>query len=145
MTYNHPSQELAQYLVNEGDATMGEIFVDNIPSKKELKSNPDYILVVRMLTGVPNPRWLRDDITVSLQVINYKRSTLTQARDYLWGVYNKLLGAYNIELNGYTYFQFTSQEMPNLVSIDSETSLYTSSLSFVREAQTKEGNRDVIS
>jgi hypothetical protein len=145
MAYNHPPQEIAQYLVTEGDATMGEIFVDNIPSENELQNDPDYILIVRMIAGVPNPRWARDNITIRLQVVNYKRTTLTQARDYIWGVYNKLLGAYNIELNGYTYFQFTSQEMPNLVSIDGEKSLYTSSLSFVREAQTKEGNRDVIS
>ncbi|WP_290738417.1 hypothetical protein [Haliea sp.] len=145
MAYKHPSQEIAQYLINEGDATLGRVYVDNIPLQSELQNDPDYILVVRMINGTPNPRFLRDDITIVMQVVCYKRDKITQARDYAWSVYNKLLGAYNIELNGYTYFQFTSQQMPNLVSIDSESSLYTSTLSFVREAQNKEGNRDIIS
>ena len=31
MAYKHPSQEIAQYLINEGDATLGRVYVDNIP------------------------------------------------------------------------------------------------------------------
>ena len=142
--YNHPPQEIAQYLLNEGVANTGEIFVDNKPEIDTLPS--DYITVVRMINGTPNPRWLRDDITIKIHVIGASNAQTVVSRDHIWSVYNKLLGAYNIELNGYVYFRFISNEMPNFVGyVENGKPLYAASFSFVREAQAPEGNREIIS
>lgn len=144
MAYKHPSDEIAQYLINEGTVNNGEIFVDMHPDMSEV--NADVITIVRMVGGIPNPRWTRDDINIVIQTMGSRKQDLVATRDLLWSVYNKLLGAYNIELNGYTYFRFISNQMPNFVTfLENGEPIYTSSLSFVREAQAAEGNRETIS
>ena len=141
--YQHPSQEIAEYLLAQGLVQSGQVFVDHAPIIENL--NVDFYTVVRLVAGVPNPRWARDNITVAIQVMGANQSQLITCRDQIWNIYNHLLGADNIEQDGYTYFQFTSQEIPNFVGyLENAKPLYTSSISFVREAQTKEGNRDVI-
>lgn len=141
--YNHPSQAIAEYLLEEGLVNQGSVFVDFHPDLSTIST--DFITLVRMVAAVPNPRWARDNITVTIQVAGQKQQNLIQCRNHIWEVFNKLLGSPNLDLDGYTYFQFTSQEMPNLVGyLENGQPLYTASVSFVREAQTKEGNRDVI-
>lgn len=147
MAYETPSTGVSKYLLNEGEVVAGQVFVDHAPDISEVKTNPDYITCIRMVSGNSNPKWMRDEVNIVIQVIGATKNKLSDVRDHAYSVYNKLLGAYNINLNGYIYYRFISNSgMPVLATyLDGEKPLYTMSFSFVREATTAEGNRELMS
>lgn len=147
MAYEQPSQGIANYLLNESVVNSGEIFIDYAPEISELPNIPNYITIVRMVSGNSNPVWMRDEVDIVVQVVGATREQTIASKDQAYSVYNKLLGAYNISLNGYTYYRFISNSgMPVLATyLDNQKPLYTMSFSFVREAQIAEGNRKLMS
>ena len=143
--YAHPSDVLADILIDDGLLENGNVFVDNRPEWTSVNPDYDVITILRMTTAQPNPRWLRDTITCTIQVMGRTNQDQLEARNHTWDVFNKLLGRDTFTRDNYTYLQFVSQEMPTFVGyLENGTPLYTCSITFVREAQVKEGNRDVL-
>lgn len=147
MNYVTPQESIAKHLINEGVLSTGEVFLDYMPDFDDLSTSPNIITSIKMITGNSNPKWMRDDITLVIQVLGRNRLQTQPASTLAYEVFNKLLGADNLEIDGYTYFRFIAPSgMPRFIDyMEDGKPLYTMSISLVREAQVAEGNRETIS
>ena len=142
--YRHPSEALALILQQEGLIQAGEFFVDFMPDFNQI--NSDYITVIRLVNGSSNPRWLRDNLVFDFTVIGNTASDLVKARSHAWAIFNHLLGAYNKEIDGYTYFAFNSTNIPSYVTMgENSRPIFSFTMSCHRDMQVEVGgNREPI-
>lgn len=144
MSYISPVQDIRSTLITEGIVTSSQIYFDFLPDASTV-SDTNFVSTVIQTGGNSNPRWLRDDIFLTIQVMGKDRSTTEESRNKIWEMYNALVGRPTFQLGNYVYTQFNSVNIPTFVGYQENSKpLYTCSISVVREAQVKEGNRDPL-
>lgn len=145
MSYITPSQDIRETLIADGLVSQEQIYFDFLPDPQTAYGNPNIVATVLQTGGNSNPRWLRDEIFLSIQVIGKDRNQVGECRNKIWELYNALLGRPTFIKGDYAYLQFNSVNTPTFVGYQENSKpLFTCSISLVRESQVKEGNRDPL-
>jgi len=140
-----PQLDIAEMLLEEGVVQQGQVFLDYRPAWSEIGQQFDTSVTVRLTTGTSNPRWARDNLAITIHVSGRNRQHIEQVETLAYQIYNHLVGHPTVTRGDYVYTQFNSVAFPQLVGYeDNSMPLYTCSISLVREAQVKEGNRDPL-
>lgn len=143
--YIPPNEDILLELLDAGIVANGEVFLDYLPTWSEIGANTNIVTAIKLTTGISNPRWARDNITISIRVSGRNRQDLVAARTKTNEIYNFLVGKDTFQRGDYVYTQFNSVVFPNLIGYqDNSAPLFVCSISLVREAQVKEGNRDPL-
>lgn len=144
MSYITPVQDIRDTLIADGLVASDQIYFDFLPDPST-NANYNVIATVVQTGGSSNPRWLRDEVFLSIQVMGKSRSDTEASRNKIWELYNALIGRNTFQVGDYVYTQFNSTTIPTFVGYqDNSKPLYTCSISVVREAQVKEGNREPL-
>lgn len=140
--YNSPSDDVSEYLLNQGVITAGQHFSPYMPAWNELPSNINVVSQVADVNIAPNPKWLRDEVTVQWNVRGRTRNDHDAVMTKAWQIFNYLLGISGFEINGKWYGRFVSNSAPTMNRMGINTDIFASfSFSFLREGQADEGNR----
>lgn len=143
MSYIPPLRHLLEILIEDGAADTDTIFAYELPDPTSVNKN--FTIALIQTAGNSNPRYTRDNIFLTIQVMGKDRGQMDICRNKIYDLYNALLGRSSFEKDNYTYLQFNSTNMPTFVGYQENSKpLFTCSLSLVRESLVSEGNREPI-
>ena len=135
--------DIRQYLIDENVVEESHLFAYEMPDTS-ITGN-DYNATLLEVSRNPNPRYTRDEVVISIQVMGGSRGNMRLAQETINNIFNKLLGNSTIYVGTNAYYQFNSTSAPRLVGYqDNSKPFFTCSLSLVRESTVDEGNRNII-
>jgi hypothetical protein len=98
-----------------------------------------------MIATNPNPKWLRDFYTISLQTIGEDRSKYVEAEDLLHEVFETLHSSSNLYFGDSAYFQFTSDEGPHFAAyLENSMPMFNAVLQFYVDGLVDKNNRKAL-
>lgn len=122
------------------------IVVGSIREFNELPTSANGVQVVlREASGIANPKWVRDEWTVSIQVIGENRAKYSECEALIGEVTFTLVGSNTRYIGDRAYVQFGSRQLPQFVGyLDNSKPLFSSTVSFVVEGLSDEYNRQAL-
>lgn len=93
--------------------SQNQVFIGAFPDFTE--ANEDVLVRIRLISAVPNTKWLRDEIQLAVSVMGADRSTYVQTQDLIYSIFNTLLASNRVENDDHVYFQFGSTSGPRFV------------------------------
>jgi hypothetical protein len=102
-------------------------------------------VILKEISGIANPKWLRDEWTIGVQVIGEDRANYMDCESILGDVIYSLVGSNTIYIADRAYVQITSNQLPQFVGyLDNSRPVFSSTLNFVVEGLTDEYNRKAL-
>lgn len=136
-------RDLRQYLIDNNIVLEKDIFGYEMPDTNRTKN--DYNITLLEVNDDPNPRFTRNELSISIQVMASNRANMRVAREKINEVFYYFLGKPAIYIGNNSYYNFNSTVAPRLVGYrENSKPFFTCSLSLVRESQVDEGNRETI-
>lgn len=101
--------------------------------------------VFQMIATNPNPKWLRDFYTISLQTIGEDRSKYIEAENLLHEVFETLHSSPTLTFGDSAYFQFTSDEGPHFAAyLENSMPMFNAVLQFYVDGLVDKNNREAL-
>lgn len=112
----------------------------------EIGSEYDRVqFVTQMISTNPNPKWLRDFYTISLQTIGEDRSRYIESEDLLHEVFETLHSSPTLTFGDSAYFQFTSDEGPHFAAyLENSMPMFNAVLQFYVDGLVDKNNREAL-
>ena len=99
----------------------------------------------RLVGNNPNPKWLRDFYSVTIQTIGKNRSKYVEAENLIHDIFNVLHGSENLIFDDSAYFLFKYDEGPRFISyLENSMPLFTSNLQFYVDGLVDKNNRKTL-
>jgi hypothetical protein len=145
MSYITPAEEISQYLLDNGVVLNGQHFTPYAPEWAVLSPSVNVISQCSEIAIVPNPRWLRDEITMAFNVRGRTRDHIEETYNKSWEIHNFLLGRDLFQVNNNIYMRILASNSPTMSAMGNNTDIFVSFiLNMIREGQVAEGNRDPL-
>lgn len=113
--------------------------------QKFSQSRSGYQVILKEVSGTANPRWLRDEWTVAIQVIGDDRGKYMECEQKLIDITYTLIGSNTVYIGDRAYLQFTSNQLPQFVGhMDNSRPVFSSTIRFVVEGLKDEYNRKAL-
>mgnify|MGYP006429557083 CR=1 FL=1 len=108
-------------------------------------SNTNVQTLFRLVGNSPNPKWLRDFYSVTIQTIGKDRSKYVEAENLIHDIFNVLQSSDNLIFGDSAYFQFKYDEGPRFISyLENSMPLFTSNLQFYVDGLIDKNNRKTL-
>lgn len=123
-----------------------QIFVGLMREFDEVASSADGLqLVLREASSIANPKWIRDQWTVGLQMVGVDRSRYMACEQLIGEVLHSLIGSPTRYIGDRAYVQFTSNQLPQFVGHLSDSKpVFSATVSFIVEGLVDEFNRKAL-
>lgn len=152
MAFKSVVQDMRNYL---GGLTLAPDSVNTDPidpahivigMKQQFASRHNGIQVVlNVAAAIANPKWLRDEYTLSIQVYGQDSTYIQQCEQMIDKAVKSLLGVPTRYINDSAYVQFNSSQLPAFVGyLDNSIPIYSATVSFVVEGLTDETYRKAL-
>lgn len=136
-------KDLRQYLIDNEVVDASSTFGYEMPDTFNTGNN--YNIALLEVSDDPNPRFTRNELAISIQVMASNRANMRVAREKINEIFYFLVGKPAIYIDNNSYYNFNSTVAPRLVGYrENSKPFFTCSLSLVRESQVDEGNRETI-
>lgn len=136
-------KDLRQYLIDNEVVDASSTFGYEMPDT--FNTGNDYNITLLEVSDDPNPRFTRNELAISIQVMASNRANMRVAREKINEIFYFLVGKPAIYIGNNSYYNFNSTVAPRLVGYrENSKPFFTCSLSLVRESQVDEGNRETI-
>lgn len=155
MRYKSVTHDLRNYL---GGLTSSpdSIITTPIPSKHIVLGNLQQFyagnnfegaqIILKEIIGDANPKWVRDEWSVSVQVIGENRSKYDTCEALIGETIFSMLGSGSIYIGDRVYVHMKSNQLPRFVGhLDNSKPVFSATLDFVVEGVKDEYNRKAMS
>lgn len=152
MSYRSVTHDLREYLggitlppdsVITSPFDVNQVFLGAI--REFVQGMPDVQVVIREVSGKPNPKWMRDEWIVGVQTLGKDASKYMECENTLGEIVHSLVGSPTVYIGDRAYVQFGSNQLPMFVGyLDNSKPLFSATITFVVEGLEDKYNRKAL-